>query len=462
MIQLLRLSFVASLLLTTFFFSCKKASTENENGQSSGNGSVNSSTITETITSFQLNGQVHNGKIEWLGTHNGLLYGQSGTLIFRINTSNKKIEQVYRLTFPGTTVSAFANPNVVLTANGELYVSVKAQGPNVLVARITTDGQKIWSKRISFALNQYYQDRHVESRNLQLIDGDLWLTCHRSLVKLNPETGAVLASTQLPYAAADYTTPYMITAAGSQVMVHCRNSYQHLDLFFFDKNTLAFSHSIGRKVDRTGVISTSFTTNNVFPLPNNRLLFLSGYTHGGSNFFPMAFALVTDYQGTVEKAYHFSNHLNNLVTISQAIRHSNGRYYATIESQVDANYTYTYNIISVDEQLNLLQSVALPPQVGKANRNTNEVMAPFPVDASKVVLCNGNSSLYWIDYRNIGCSKDSRYNFSVPQMNLSFTPVTRSTTPPSYAIGISIQTVSDADISKENLSITQSNEDCKK
>ncbi len=462
MIQLLRLQVLFVLLIYVFVISCKKASTENANGSNPGSGSNNNSSITETITSFKIEGQPFAGTIEWLGMHAGILYGQNGSTIFRINPTTKTIEQVFRINFPGSTVSQYAVRSVVLTANGELIVSVKAQGANVLVARMTLDGQKIWTKRISFSLNQYYQERHIENRNIQVFDDAVWLTCQRMLVKLNLQTGAVLASTQLPFAAADYTTPNNVMPAGNYVMVHCRNSYQHLDLFFFDKNTLSFSHSIGRKVNRSGVIATSFSTNNVFPLPNNKLLFLSKYTHNGSNFFPMSFAMITDYEGNVERSFHFSNHLNNLVNISSAIRHSNGRYYAMLESQVDANYTYTYNIISVDEQLNLLQSVALPPQVGKADRNTNDVATPFPIDATKVVLCNGTSFLYWIDYRNIGCSKDTRYTFSVPQMEMLFTPIVRSTTPPSYAPGLSIQSTADADISRSNISFTQTNEECKK
>ncbi len=452
---------VCLLILGLCLLACTKTSSEadaNNAGGGTGTGSGSGTTITENTTTVRVGGQPLPGQAIWLGTYNGLVYGHVGSIIFRLNPTTRRMEEAFRISFPDITVSDVRPRFIKLTPEGDLFMAVKAPDNSTLVSRLTIDGQKVWSKRVSFSYNQFYQERHIDASNLNVFDNAVWLTCFRALVKMDLQTGSVLATTQLPFASQEMNTPNDVLPAGDQVVIYCRNGLQHLDLFFFDKNTLSFSHSLGRKIIRNGSVGNNFGVKNVFLLPNNRLLFLTDYTHTGNAFFPLSFGLVTDYQGNIIRAKYFSDHLNNIVQISLANKSSSGRYFAMIASDVDINLTYTYNIISVDENLNLTQSAAL--LIGNNNRQS-EPLSPYPLDDSRVVLCDGGS-FYWLNYQQIGCSKDPLYRFSVPQMDMTFSDLVRSTTPPSFAPGITFRSVVDVNVNKESLSITQSATECKR
>lgn len=440
--------------------SCKKA-TSTDLGTGSGSGSGGGTTqITETATSVLVGGQSLPAAIVWLGRHNGQIYGHAGSVVFRLNPATKLMEEAFRISFPGLAISDVWPRFMKLTTEGDLFVAVKAPGNSTVVARLNLQGQKVWTKRINFTYNQFYGERHIDARSLNVFDNAVWLNCLRALVKLDIQTGALLASQQLPFAAQEIVAPVDVLPVGNQVMIYCRNSLQHLDFFFFDKNTLNFSHSLGRKIVRntgSGSSANHFTVNNAFVLSNNRLLFLSDYTHTGNAFFPISFGLLTDFDGNVIRAKYFTNHLNNIVEISPAHRHTNGRFFAMIASDVDINITYTYNIVSVDESLSMIQSEAL---IIGGNRNGG-LLSPFPIDDNQVVVGKGNT-FYWLNYQRIGCSKDPAFKFSVPQMDMEFTSIVRTTTPPSFAPGISVQSTADADMQTERLAITSNTTECKK
>lgn len=454
------IAIVLMLAGTIFIASCKKTTSEaGGTATGGGSGSVANNTVTETTTSIRVGGQPLPGGVIWLGRNNNVIYGYSGSVVFKLNPTTKRLEEAFRISFPGIAVSEVWPRFIKLTPEGDLLIAVKAPGNSTLISRLTLQGQQVWAKRVNFTYNQFYQEHHIDARSLNIFDNAVWLTCFRALVKLNFQTGAVLASAQLPFAAQNITTPVDVLPAGDQVMIFCRSSIHPLHFFFFDKNTLQFSHSIGRNITRNlGTAASSFSVNNAFVLSNNRLLFLTRYTHTGNAFFPISFGLVTDYQGNIVAAKYFTNHQNNIVEISTANRHSNGRFFAMLASNIDINIGYTYNIVSVDDNLNMIQSEAA--LFGNSIRS-NGLMSPFPLEDNQVVMSNG-TAFFWLNYQRIGCSKDPSFRFSIPQMDMQFGSIVRATSPPSFAAGISVQSIIDAETRTEPLTVSSTVTECKK
>lgn len=455
--------FILLCFLAVSTISCKKKSPNNNTNNPEN--PTPKTKITETITNFSLNNNTIVGHIKWLGKTGIYLYGYTANRIYKINTENKQIEKVFDINFDfylntGSLIFTMGN-------DGYLYFSAQCSytDPEIPVGKMSVEGAVSWIKRVKVTLGTNYYSYHLDPQSIHVFDNAVWVAGSKTLVKLNAQTGALEAAKQLPFHASDYAVPTaVVPVGGDRIAISFRNAINHLTLLYCKRSDLSFTEMVTNKMTSTiNGLTTWSITGNVFPIGDDKLLYLSKYTRTGQSFFPVSYAVLFDLKGNAIKSKILNRNDLDLIDISTAHIGENGRYYVTLRNTASINDKINiFNILSTDNDLNFVKSKGLNYKVAEAGRMVADFSAPFAYKGNNVVTHNGKNQLYWIDYTNVGCHQDNYIEYNANTIDLPFGTPSSTTTISSY-MGLTFSAPVNGNATLTDRSITQqTKEECTK
>lgn len=436
------------LIIMLLFSACeKKESAEKSNGTNSGtpgSGTQAPASSNSGNTSFNYT----SGNYDWIGQYNDQLYATditSGSHILRYSAADRKLTMLKKI----NSTDRFQAIAHSMDQQGNIYFYAIADGGNVGVMKMNSEGQIVWKKKLKMNLSQYNNTGDMRPAAIKLVNGYLWALSSHFLFKIDPANGNVLKTTGIGSTGDRWAPGQDIIRAGEHIMVQMGGG----QLYFYILNVNDLS------VIKT--VNTSFTlnptsgylSNTILDVDDNRFFALTHYRLQGS-LFPRGVIIEFDSDGKIINGALMKDGLDQF-EVTRMHRDADGNYAVAYNTTIElATNIKTKDVLVFNRNLELIHKASLPPTLsGSAISYKGSTAALFDLKTSNRI------NVEWIDMKNPGCKLNNRLT-NIKLETLAFkNPVVKTDI---KTIGTQMSFLGSEDMSHsvEDVTVTQTTQKC--
>lgn len=436
------------LIIMLLFSACeKKESAEKSNGTNSGtpgSGTQSPASSNSGNTSFNYT----SGNYDWIGQYNDQLYATditSGSHILRYSAADRKLTMLKKI----NSTDRFQAIAHSMDQQGNIYFYAIADGGNVGVMKMNSEGQIVWKKKLKMNLSQYNNTGDMRPAAIKLVNGYLWALSSHFLFKIDPANGNVLKTTGIGSTGDRWAPGQDIIRAGEHIMVQMGGG----QLYFYILNVNDLS------VIKT--VNTSFTlnptsgylSNTILDVDDNRFFALTHYRLQGS-LFPRGVIIEFDSDGKIINGALMKDGLDQF-EVTRMHRDADGNYAVAYNTTIElATNIKTKDVLVFNRNLELIHKASLPPTLsGSAISYKGSTAALFDLKTSNRI------NVEWIDMKNPGCKLNHRLT-NIKLETLAFkNPVVKTDI---KTIGTQMSFLGSEDMSHsvEDVTVTQTTQKC--
>lgn len=436
------------LIIMLLFSACeKKESAEKSNGTNSGtpgSGTQAPASSNSGNTSFNYT----SGNYDWIGQYNDQLYATditSGSHILRYSAADRKLTMLKKI----NSTDRFQAIAHSMDQQGNIYFYAVADGGNVGVMKMNSEGQIVWKKKLKMNLSQYNNTGDMRPAAIKLVNGYLWALSSHFLFKIDPANGNVLKTTGIGSTGDRWAPGQDIIRAGEHIMVQMGGG----QLYFYILNVNDLS------VIKT--VNTSFTlnptsgylSNTILDVDDNRFFALTHYRLQGS-LFPRGVIIEFDSDGKIINGALMKDGLDQF-EVTRMHRDADGNYAVAYNTTIElATNIKTKDVLVFNRNLELIHKASLPPTLsGSAISYKGSTAALFDLKTSNRI------NVEWIDMKNPGCKLNNRLT-NIKLETLAFkNPVVKTDI---KTIGTQMSFLGSEDMSHsvEDVTVTQTTQKC--
>ncbi len=436
------------LIIMLLFSACeKKESAEKSNGTNSGtpgSGTQAPASSNSGNTSFNYT----SGNYDWIGQYNDQLYATditSGSHILRYSAADRKLTMLKKI----NSTDRFQAIAHSMDQQGNIYFYAIADGGNVGVMKMNSEGQIAWKKKLKMNLSQYNNTGDMRPAAIKLVNGYLWALSSHFLFKIDPANGNVLKTTGIGSTGDRWAPGQDIIRAGEHIMVQMGGG----QLYFYILNVNDLS------VIKT--VNTSFTlnptsgylSNTILDVDDNRFFALTHYRLQGS-LFPRGVIIEFDSDGKIINGALMKDGLDQF-EVTRMHRDADGNYAVAYNTTIElATNIKTKDVLVFNRNLELIHKASLPPTLsGSAISYKGSTAALFDLKTSNRI------NVEWIDMKNPGCKLNNRLT-NIKLETLAFkNPVVKTDI---KTIGTQMSFLGSEDMSHsvEDVTVTQTTQKC--
>lgn len=436
------------LIIMLLFSACeKKESAEKSNGTNSGtpgSGTQAPASSNSGNTSFNYT----SGNYDWIGQYNDQLYATditSGSHILRYSAADRKLTMLKKI----NSTDRFQAIAHSMDQQGNIYFYAVADGGNVGVMKMNSEGQIVWKKKLKMNLSQYNNTGDMRPAAIKLVNGYLWALSSHFLFKIDPANGNVLKTTGIGSTGDRWAPGQDIIRAGEHIMVQMGGG----QLYFYILNVNDLS------VIKT--VNTSFTlnptsgylSNTILDVDDNRFFALTHYRLQGS-LFPRGVIIEFNSDGKIINGALMKDGLDQF-EVTRMHRDADGNYAVAYNTTIElATNIKTKDVLVFNRNLELIHKASLPPTLsGSAISYKGSTAALFDLKTSNRI------NVEWIDMKNPGCKLNNRLT-NIKLETLAFkNPVVKTDI---KTIGTQMSFLGSEDMSHsvEDVTVTQTTQKC--